>query len=279
MTRALDLIESRLEEQLDVADIAEAAYASPFHFQRMFFMLTGVTLSEYVRNRRLTQAAHELCMSSERVIDIALKYGYETPESFSKAFRKLHGISPSEARNPGVQLKSFPRMVFHLSLRGDKPMEYRMVQKDAFYVVGKSIRTSIHGGENQKEIPRFWQNSFADGTADRLCAVAKDENMYGLCYGMQKDGHFDYAIAVEGDTDGAGGEFERILVPAATWAVFTSVGPMPGAIQETWNRVFQEWLPASGYEQAEAPDFELYPPGDSCSADYRCEVWIPVVKK
>lgn len=280
MMSALDLMETKMERPLDITELAKAAYSSPYHFQRMFFMLTGMTVAEYVRKRRLTLAAQELALSGPKVIDVAMKYCYDSPESFSKAFRKLHGISPSDARNPGVQLKAFPRISFHLSLKGDKEMDYRIVQKEAFTVIGKSIRASTIEGENSTEIPKFWRDSHADGTVGRIAALGKTQEMLGLCYDTQQNGEvFKYAIAVETDTAASDSGFELIQIPAATWAVFTSTGSMPRAIQEVWGRIYQEWFPTTGYEQAEGPDFELYPPGDTMSEYYRCEVWIPIVKK
>jgi AraC family transcriptional regulator len=125
-----------------------------------------------------------------------------------------------------------------------------------------------------------WRDSHADGTVGAIAALGKTQDVLGLCYDMQQGGEvFKYAIAVETDAAAPDSGFELIPVPAATWAVFTSIGPMPGAIQEVWGRIYQEWFPTTGYEQAECPDFELYPPGDITSADYRCEVWIPIVKK
>lgn len=280
MMSALDLMESRMEEPLDIAEFAKAAYSSPYHFQRMFYMLTGMTVGEYLRKRRLTLAAQELALTGAKVIDVAMKYCYDSPESFSKAFRKLHGISPSEARNPGAKLKAFPRISFHLSLKGDKEMDYRMVQKEAFTVVGKSIQTTAVEGENSREIPKFWQESNANGTSDRIAALGNSQSLLGLCYDMQQGGEtFKYAIAVETDAVSNESELEVIQIPAATWAVFTSIGPMPGAIQDVWNRIYQEWFPSTGYEQVEGPSFELYPLGDTSSNDYRCEIWIPIVKK
>ncbi|SDE52428.1 AraC family transcriptional regulator [Paenibacillus sp. cl6col] len=280
MMSALDLIEAKMQEPLDMAELAKAAYSSPHHFQRMFYMVTGMTVAEYVRKRRLTLAAQELAMSGAKVIDVAMKYCYDSPESFSKAFRKLHGISPSEARNSGVQLKAFPRISFHLSLKGDKEMDYRIVQREAFTVIGKSIQTTTKEGENSIEIPKFWQDSHADGTVAKIAALGKNQDTLGICYGAQQGGEvFNYAIAVETDRTESEGEYDFIQIPAATWAVFTSTGPMPGSIQDVWVRIYQEWFPATDYEQAEIPDFELYPPGNPWAEDYRSEVWIPVIKK
>jgi AraC family transcriptional regulator len=153
MKNALDLIEMKLVEPLDIEEIAKAAYTSPFHFQRMFHMLTGMTLAEYIRKRKFTLAAQELATSTSKVLDIALKYGYDSPESFSKAFRKIHGITPSSARDPGVLLKAFPRISFHLTLKGDKDMDYRIVEKESFVIIGKSIQVSCKDGENFRQIP------------------------------------------------------------------------------------------------------------------------------
>lgn len=280
MMSALDLIEAKIQEPLDMAELAKAAYSSPHHFQRMFYMVTGMTVAEYIRKRRLTLAAQELAMSGAKVIDVAMKYCYDSPESFSKAFRRLHGISPSEARNSGVQLKAFPRISFHLSLKGDKEMDYRIVQREAFTVLGKSFQTTTRDGENTREIPKFWKDSHADGTVAKIAALGKNQDTLGICYGAQPGGEvFNYAIAVETDRTESEGEYDFIQIPAATWAVFTSTGPMPGAIQDVWVRIYQEWFPATDYEQAEIPDFELYPPGNPWAEDYRSEVWIPVIKK
>ncbi|MEQ7050849.1 AraC family transcriptional regulator [Paenibacillaceae sp. P-4] len=280
MMSALDLIEAKMQEPLDMAELAKAAYSSPHHFQRMFYMVTGMTVAEYIRKRRLTLAAQELAMSGAKVIDVAMKYCYDSPESFSKAFRKLHGISPSEARNSGVQLKAFPRISFHLSLKGDKEMDYRIVQREAFTVIGKSFQTTTRDGENTREIPKFWKDSHADGTVAKIAALGKNQDTLGICYGAQQGGEvFNYAIAVETDRTESEGEYDFIQIPAATWAVFTSTGPMPDSIQDVWGRIYQEWFPATDYEQAEIPDFELYPPGNPWAEDYRSEVWIPVIKK
>jgi AraC family transcriptional regulator len=280
MNTALDVMEAKMEEPLEIEELAKAAYSSAYHFQRMFFMLTGMTVAEYVRKRRLTLAAQELALSGPKVIDVALKYGYDSPESFSKAFRKLHGISPSEARNAGVQLKAFPRISFQLSLKGDKEVDYRIVRREAFTAIGKSIRTSIKNEENLGEISKFWRDSATDGTVAKIAALAKTDEILGICYDSEQNGeNFKYAIAVEPGQHAANSDtsYESIPIPAATWAVFTSIGPMPGAIQEVWRRIYQEWFPSTGYERAPGPDFELYPPGNASSADYRCEVWIPII--
>jgi AraC family transcriptional regulator len=180
MKDALDLIEKSLDERVDIEEIAKAACTSPFHFQRMFFMLTGMTVAEYIRKRKLTLAAQELATSSSKVLDVALKYGYDSPESFSKAFRKIHGISPSEARNPGVRLKAFPRITFHLSLKGDREVDYRIEDKEAFTVIGKSIQVTCQDGEHMHQIPKFWEECHQNGTIEELTSIGTGENLFGI---------------------------------------------------------------------------------------------------
>ncbi len=279
MRRALDYLEERLGEPLAVDEAARQACASTFHFQRLFHMLTGVTVAEYVRKRRLTLAAQELASSDAKVLDVALKYGYETPESFAKAFRKVHGIAPSAAREPGTRLKAYPRLSFHIQLKGDQEMDYQIIDKPAFRIVGKAIKVTTADGANFRRIPEFWRESMADGTWRRVADLAQNGTTLGICADFSPElQEFTYLIAAA--TAGAvpAGLVER-EIPAATWAVFQAVGPLPGSIQQVTQRIFAEWFPATGYEHAAGPELEIYPPGDTDSADYRCEVWIPIIRK
>ncbi|MBB6634345.1 effector binding domain-containing protein [Cohnella thailandensis] len=279
MSRAISLMEKRMEGKTDIEELAREAYSSPFHFQRMFHMLTGFTVAEYIRRRKLTLAAQELASSSAKVLDIALKYGYESPESFSKAFRKAHGITPSEAREAGVSLKAFPRLSFHLSLKGVQDMDYRIVEKPAFRTLGIKITTSTEGGQNHRDITRFWQQAGGDGTIGKIAQLSPGKDLLGICGDMDlANERFDYWIAVENADRPADDEWQEFTVPATTWAVFPSVGPMPDTIQAVWRRIFEEWFPSTGYEHAAGPELEVYPEGDTSSSDYRCEVWIPIAK-
>ncbi len=280
MKSALDYLEQHMEGPLEIEGAAKAALSSPFHFQRMFHMLTGVTVAEYVRRRKLTLAAQELAASDTRVLDVALKYGYSTPESFSKAFQRLHGVSPSAARQVGMSLRAYPRISFHISLKGDKDMEYKIEEKAGYRVVGKALRVSNRDGENTRRIPEFWQECNQTGVSDQIAQLNPTAPLLGVCmeYSSEQD-QWTYLIAVETkDAPVPEGMVEK-HIPAATWAVFESVGPMPNAIQEVWNRIFSEWVPATGYEIADAPQLEVYPPGSGNSEDYRCEVHIPIVKE
>ncbi|MCD1260148.1 AraC family transcriptional regulator [Paenibacillus athensensis] len=280
MKDAIDLIESSMEERLDIERIAQVAYSSPFHFQRMFHMLTGMTVADYTRKRKLTLAAQELAMTSAKVIDVALKYGYDSPESFAKAFRKVHGITPSEARRAGVALKAFPRISFQLSVKGDKNMDYRIVDKEAFPVVGRGLTVTCQDGDNLRRIPLFWQECGSDGTVAKLGALSANGLLLGLCLDMQPGrDDFTYMIAAEPGQDSPVDGYETRQVPASTWAVFTARGALPHSIQDLMPRIFQEWFPATGYEHSGAPEMEVYPQGDTTAEDYECEIWIPVVKK
>lgn len=225
MKHALDYMELNMTETLRIEEVAEVAYVSPFHFQRMFSMLTGFSVADYIRKRRLTLAAQELAVSKIRVLDVALKYGYDSPESFAKAFRKAHGIPPSAARKSGVQLKAFPRISFHLSLKGDQDMDYKIVDKPAFTVIGKSMEVTTRDGENFRRIPQFWDECNEDGTSDKLIELSASREWLGICTDMDmKKEQLTYWIGVEGTPQADAQGYETTVVPAASWAVFRSEG-------------------------------------------------------
>ncbi len=279
MKDAVDYMEEHLEGKIDPVKIGQVAYSSSFHFQRMFHMLTGNTVADYIRKRRLTLAAQELTIKKTKVIDIALKYGYETPESFAKAFKRMHGVSPTMARLPGTSLKAFPRISFQLSVKGNQDMDYKIVEQEAFQVVGKVITVSTKYGDNLLRIPQFWTDSNRDGTCKKLCNEFQAQEILGVCMDMEYEKEqFAYMIAVKESRTYIGCDFTMRTIPASTWAVFTSVGPIPNTIQRVWEGIFQEWFPATGYEHACAPELEVYPPGNIDAVDYNCEVWIPIIK-
>lgn len=159
-------------------------------------------------------------------------------------------------------------------------MDFRIVHREAFQVTGKMREISTVDGSNLREIPAFWQDCSADGTSMKLDVLAAGKDMLGICMDFDGQNRFHYFIGVETEADQTGAEeFVSRVIPAADWAVFTSVGPMPGAIQQVWHHIYADWFPASGYEHARGPELEVYPPGDTASDEYRCEVWIPVLKK
>ncbi|MGM9950956.1 MAG: GyrI-like domain-containing protein [Lysinibacillus sp.] len=280
MLDSIEYIESNLASHLVIEDIADVACMSKFHFQRMFGMLTGYTVSEYIRNRRITVAAQELVNSKARVIDVAMKYGYESPESFTKAFRKIHGISPSSAKRNSQSLKAYPRLSFQIQLKGDVEMDYRIVEKEAFQVVGKSIRTTTIEGENSRKIAAFWNEVNQNGFARELAKNCGSLGLIGVCMDFDKQQeHLNYLIGAEKHAEPIPSDWEERQIPEATWAVFPVRGAMPDAIQKAWGRIFSEWFPATGYEHAGGPEMEVYlSDADPSAEDYYSEIWIPVKK-
>ncbi len=279
MNKTIDYIESNITEKLDIEEIAKIALSSPFHFQRLYYMITGVTVAEYIRRRRLTLAAQDI-LSGEKVIDVAYSYGYETPEAFTKAFRKMHGISPKAAREPGVSLKAYPKLSFHISVKGDVGMNYKIVEMDGFKIVGKKIKVTTENGENFIRIPKFWDECNQDGTMDWMSGRVGKRGVMGVCLDMGNfcEGHFSYMIAIEDNEEPLPEGYITEFIPPATWAVFESVGPLPDALQDVAKRIFSEWFPSTGYEHDLAPELEIYTEGDVTSPDYRCEYWVPIKK-
>ncbi len=280
---ALNYIEDNLTSQLDYAEIAQRACFSPFQFQRMFNALCGCTVGEYIRQRRLTLAGSELSSSDIKVIDAALKYCYDSPESFTRAFVRFHGITPSAAKKNSGALRSFSRLSVQIILKGGNLMNYRIEKQSAFKVMEKIKAVSIDDGVNKNTIPDFWEQSKQDGTITELCRhMTGDDMILGICYGNElKDAkEFDYSIAVKCDDDTSAPDgFGIREIPARTWAVFECIGAMPDAIQELWHRICSEFFPTSEYQPTFEFDIEVYPDGDMNSPDYKSEIWVPVTKK
>ncbi|ALA50845.1 AraC family transcriptional regulator [Shouchella clausii] len=280
MLDSIEYIESHLDNELLLDEIAAVACMSRFHFQRMFRMLTGYAVSEYIRNRRITVAAQELVHSKSKVIDVAMKYGYESPESFTKAFRRIHGISPSDAKKHSQSLKAYPKISFQIQLKGDVEMDYKIVEKDAFTVVGKSIRTTTIGGENNRKIAAFWNESNRNGLSKQLAKNCGPLGLLGICIDFDKQQeNLTYLIAAEKNSDQIPVDWETREIPAATWAIFPVHGAMPNAMPKVWERIFSEWFPATGYEHSGGPEMEVYvSDADPYSKDYYSEIWVPVKK-
>jgi len=280
MLDSIEYIESHLDDELVIDEVAAAACMSKFHFQRMFNMLTGYTVSEYIRNRRITVAAQELVNGGGKVIDVAVKYGYESPEAFTKAFRRIHGIRPSDAKKNSQSLKAYPRLSFQIQLKGDVEMDYKIVEKDAFNVVGKSICTTTIGGQNTRDIAAFWEEVNRNGFAGELAKNCGPLGLIGICLEFDKQQeHLTYLIGAEKNTDQVPDDWEERVIPAAAWAVFPVHGAMPDAMPKVWDRIFSEWFPSTGYEHSGGPEMEVYlSDADPSSDDYYSEIWIPIKK-
>jgi AraC family transcriptional regulator len=284
LNAALAYIESRLEEEIDWDEAARRAACSTFHFLRMFDVVAGISAPEYARHRRLSLAALELARDETRVIDLAVRFGYDSPDSFARAFKREFGLTPSEARAPGARLKTWPRLTFSIVLKGNTHMDFRIETREAIHLTGRKLRTTVQDSRMLQEIPAFWGATMASGDQDKLVAAIpawSTLGLVGVSAGMVVDSkEFDYLIAIETPSDRSDlpDGCADVTAPAGTWAIFGSRGALPGGIQDTIRRVYAEWFPTSGYEHAGGPELEVYPPGDGDSPDYYCEVWIPVVK-
>lgn len=280
LQKAIDYMEEHLLEELTIEEIAKQANSSAFHFQRTFSILTDINVAEYIRRRRLTLAANELTTSDSKIIELAFKYGYDTPEAFSKAFRRQHGVTPSEARKFIGNLKSYNRLVIQVSMKGAEPVQFNIVEKSSFQVVGVKKEFSCANNEQQVGIPQMWDEVNSNGTTNRLSKLTNGEikGILGVCTmnaEQRAKNLLDYWVAVEHEGE-APKEFLTFEIPASKWAVFGVHGAMPHAMHKAWKQIFSEWFPSSGYEHAGIPEFENYPGGDPFSDDYYSEIWIPV---
>ena len=284
LQKAIDYIEEHLTEDLDFAEIAAQAYSSNFHFQRVFSILCGFTLGEYIRCRRLTQAGSELASTDSRVIDTALKYGYDSPESFSRAFVKFHGIKPTQARLMKAELKSFSRLSIKLILEGGTKMDYRIEKRDAFSVVAKRKRFSGGSEITQQSIHKAWEECNTDGTIDKLCRYVKPDGVFGdaivgICFDNPHEGDFDYAIGTACEESEVAEGLTIETIPANTWVVFKGQGRMPDAFQELYKQLYTEFFPTSNYQPSGGMCIEVYPSAEVHSEDFSFEIWFSVAPK
>ncbi len=272
---AVRYIEEHLTEEIDYEQLGRIACCSSYHFQRMFAYMAGVPLSEYIRRRRMSLAAADLQGNKMKIIDVAGKYGYNSPTAFNRAFQSVHGIAPSAVKNEGVSVKSFPPIVFQITVKGVEEMNYRIETKEAFRIIGVSTPLNRDIEKNFAVIPEKWQEISGNGTLQRLAGKMDTPPMGVLGISVCNDTKlWKYYIAVSSSQEA--GEFEEYMVPAATWAIFSGGGASQ-SIQELERRIVTEWLPTSGYEYGNAPDVEVYLNPDPQNAQY--EVWIPVIKK
>lgn len=278
MNKAIEYIESNLTDEFSYERASRIACCSVFHFQRMFSYIAGVSLSEYIRRRKMTLAAFDLQSTEELVIDLSLKYGYESPTAFNRAFQGIHGISPSKARKAGSDLKAYPKISFTISIKGEEQMNYRIVEKEEFRIIGFKEHYEMNVDEAFAKVPLFWQKIIKEGRVPKILSMMnkKPFGLLGVSTCMNgKD--FDYYIAVASDIP-ISEDLSEYKIPSGTWAIFECIGPMPDSIQSLQRRIVTEWLPTSGYEYANAPDIEVYYDGDQQSKDYKSEVWLPIVK-
>lgn len=284
LNEGLSYIEENLMDSVDMKEVARIACCSEYHFTRMFSFLSGITLSEYIRRRRLTLAALELSRNDSKVIDVALKFGYTSPDSFARAFQSLHGVTPSEAKNHGPSLKAFPRMTFQLTIQGGSEMNYRIEDKEPFRIVGISKRVPIVFNGVNPDIAAMYQRL----TPELIETIKGLSNVQPLGIisasahfseeRMEEKGELDHYIGAATTQEAPEG-LAQLEVPASTWAVFTSIGPFPGTLQDVWGRIYSEWFPSSDYELSEGPEILWNEHKDTTSLQYRSEIWIPIQKR
>lgn len=275
LNEAINYMEEHLTDEIDYEELGHIACCSSYHFQRMFTYMAGVPLSEYIRRRKMSLAAVDLQGKESKIIDVAAKYGYQSPTAFNRAFQSVHGIAPSAVKHEGVSVKSFPPVSFKIMVKGVEEMNYRIETKEAFRIVGVSAPLQKEIEQNFMTIPSKWQEVSINGTLQKLAAMMDAPPMGVLGVSACNDTEsWKYYIAVPSTQEKA--DFEEYTVPAATWAIFPGEGTNL-SIQELERRIVTEWLPTSGYEYGDAPDVEVYLNPDPQNAKF--EVWIPVVKK
>jgi len=285
MNGAMDYIENNLNHNIDYWEIARIACCSEYHFRRMFPFVSGISLSEYIRRRRLTLVAFDLSHSNKKIADIAVEYGYSSPDAFSRAFKKWHGIPPSKARNGDQQLKAQPKMTFHLSIKGENEMNYRITEKQPFTIAGISKRVPIVFEGVNPEIESMWQQLDEKMISDlknlsNIKPTGIIQASTNFSEGrMKEQGELDHYIGVATTKELAYSQFAQLEVPALTWAIFEVVGPFPETLQNTWGRIYSEWFPSSSYELAEGPEILWNESKDTSSPKYKSEIWIPIIKQ
>ncbi|MFJ9021729.1 effector binding domain-containing protein [Streptomyces sp. NPDC102259] len=282
LNQAMEYIESHLDEPIDVTALAHGAATSEYHLRRMFSALAGMPLSEYVRRRRLTVAGAEVLAGGDSLLEIAVRYGYGSGEAFARAFRAVHGVGPGEARRTGAALVSQPRLAFRLTVEGSSSMRYRIVDRPDFTVVGLKARVPlVHSGPNQAIID--FVRGIDRQVLERLEKLSDQEpqGIVAVCDDLDpsraEGTELDYYQGVITSAT-APRETTALAVPAGTWAVFTTSGPAPQAIQELWRDVFTQWFPSNPYRGRPGPEIlRTRLSADGTEAD--AELWLPVERE
>ena len=291
---AINYIEDHITEELDYGQIAQESFSSPFHFQRVFSILCGYTLGEYIRSRRLTLAGTELATTREKVIDVAYKYGYDSPESFAKAFQKFHGMTPTQARGGGVMLKSFSRLSIKVSLEGGSIMNYRIEEKKAMLLTGYKRRFTGSPNDKQEQDHNFaCESRLEQAILEGLCR--EHETIYQVLTNFDAEGYdfyFAYQFpswALEDLEDlpkDIQARFSNVPVPAGQYLVCeTERCQFPTAkMDELRRKAVSEWLPTSGYELRDAPEIGVIhwfweEGNEKLNHSRYCELWLPIVRK
>ncbi len=277
--KAIDYIEDNLDKEISYDEAARIACCSPYYFQRVFSYVSGVSLAEYIRRRKMTQAAFELQRADSRVIDVALKYGYSSPTSFNRAFQNVHGITPTAAKLGGNVLQAYPSIQFKIEITGGSAMAYRIVKKLPLRIVGIRIPLTSDMEENLRIVPEFWKASLQGKQFLEICRLSNGEPRGILGISVYKNPkEIYYYIGVAANSPAPAGMY-GFEIPAATWVIFDNNGRFKEDVQSVFKRFYMEWLPFSGYKYAELPDIEVYPICSGQPVHGHSEVWIAVSKE
>ena len=279
LSNAIEFIENNLDKEISLDAAAQIACCSTYYFQRMFTYVSGISLSEYIRRRRMSQAAFELQKTDKKVLDIALKYGYSSPTAFNRAFQSVHGITPVAAKNIGSILNAYPPIKFSVKVTGGTAMSYRITEKAAMRVVGIRIPLVADMEENQKVVPEFWKDTLENNQLSKIIELVNQEpkGILGVTAYVNSQEIFYYIAA--STTEAVPKNMFEFEIPASTWVVFENDGYFKEDVQNIFKRFYTEWLPFSGYEYAGLPDLEVYPVMQGKPLNGHSEVWIGIKKE
>jgi len=269
LQKAIDYIEDNLENNINFEIVAKEVGMSAFYFHRIFSSVIGISPTAYIRNRRLTVAAQEISKNNENILDIALKYGFESHEAFSRAFKNFHGVVPKMAKTDGNEFKNFSKANLDIEVNANNILSYRIESKDIIKISAFFRKFNI---ENKDEIPKYWKELKESRTLEKISNNYK-KDLLGICIGTQSDFEYKYGIGIEQTEDVETNiEMETIEIPKSAWVVFKCKGQDEKNINELWTRIYKEFFITSSYKQCMDIDFELYD-------DENTEIWIPISKE
>lgn len=279
LNQSIEYIESNLDKTIDIQAISRIAGCSPYHYQRMFSLIAEITLGEYIRKRRLTMAAYELQNSDASVMETALKYGYDSPTAFTRAFSKFHGVTPRQAKKAGISLKTYSKLSFELAVNGRGELKYRIEKKQGFRLVGIKETVYNDGINNFIRVPKMWEEAREKGMIEDIFKLSNGKlwGVMGALANYTQD-TVDYYIVAASD-EAVPEDMAELYVEESLWVIFPCYGRKN--IQPVWKRIYGEWFPGSGYEHSGGVEIEWYSDGDLDTDDYLTEIWIPIkeVKK
>ena len=278
MNKAIEYIEDNIHDKIDYEELSKVTMYSKFHFRRMFYILTEKMVGEYICARKLTLAAKDV-LEGNKVIDIALNYGYESPESFSKAFKKFHGISPSNTCNNTSSLKAVTYLSFQIIVKGEDKMNYRIEKRGEFSLVGFASKKpmNLYREDISEDIPEEWRMFKESKPFQLMASKAGGLGVLGIGYEYDfEKKEYSFMAGIEGVSIDGVPNATVLNIETSSWAVFETIGPLPKSIQEAWQRIYSEWFPSTKYEQANLPTLEVHLGKDITASDYKAEIWVPI---